>query len=143
LIRCHFPGILTLAFTSSTSVGQKITENGSKTIKKLALELGGKSPLIILDDYDMKKAAQIAVSKVLLNSGQMCSAPTRTLIFKAKHDEFINGVKEVLHEFPVGHPEDEKRFLGRPIISEKQYHKVQGYIEKGISEMDRRPSQLH
>jgi aldehyde dehydrogenase (NAD+) len=127
------PDIDFVSFTGSNGVGQTIIENAAKTIKKLALELGGKSPLIILDDYDMKKAARIAVSKVLLNSGQMCSAPTRTLISKLKHDEFIEAVKEVLLDFPVGNPLDSYTFLG-PVISEKQYNQVQGYIQKGMEE---------
>lgn len=127
------PDIDFVSFTGSGAVGQKITENAAKTIKKVALELGGKSPLIILDDYDIKTAAKIAVSNVLFNSGQVCTAATRTLIPKSKHDEFIEAVKEVLPRYPVGNPQDENSFLG-PLISEKQYNRVQSYIEKGIEE---------
>ncbi|HET7577657.1 MAG TPA: aldehyde dehydrogenase family protein [Bacillales bacterium] len=127
------PDIDFVSFTGSGAVGQKISENAAKTIKKVALELGGKSPLVVLDDYDMKKAAKIAVSKVFFNSGQVCTAGTRTLIPESKHDEFIEAVKEVLPKFPVGDPQDGNTFLG-PLVSEKQYHRVQGYIEKGIEE---------
>lgn len=127
------PDIDFVSFTGSGAVGQKITENAAKTIKKVALELGGKSPLIILDDYDVKKAAKIAVAKVLFNSGQVCTAGTRTLVSKSKHDEFVEAVKEVLPKFPVGDPQDDKTFFG-PLVSEKQYNRVQGYIEKGIEE---------
>lgn len=127
------PDIDLVSFTGSGAVGQKISENAAKTIKKVALELGGKSPLVILDDYDMKKAAKIAVSKVFFNSGQVCTAGTRTLVPESKHDEFIEAVKEVLPKFPVGDPQDGNTFLG-PLVSEKQYHRVQGYIEKGIEE---------
>jgi aldehyde dehydrogenase (NAD+) len=127
------PDIDFVSLTGSQTVGQKIIENAAKTIKKVALELGGKSPLVILDDCDMIKAARIAVSKVLSNSGQMCTAPTRTLIPKSKHDEFIQAVIEVLPEFPVGDPKDANTFLG-PVVSEKQYRSIQGYIEKGIAE---------
>ncbi|MEK3933829.1 aldehyde dehydrogenase family protein [Sporosarcina sp. FSL W7-1349] len=127
------PDIDFVSFTGSGAVGQKISENAAKTIKKVALELGGKSPLIILEDYDMKKAAKIAVSNVVFNSGQVCTAATRTLVPKSKHDEFIEAVKEVLPDFRVGDPQDSKSFLG-PLVSEKQYHRVQGYIEKGLEE---------
>ena len=127
------PDIDFVSFTGSGAVGQKISENAAKTIKRVALELGGKSPLIILDDYDMKKAAKIAVSNVVFNSGQVCTAATRTLIPKSKHDEFIDAVKDVLPNFQVGDPQDPKSFLG-PLVSEKQYNRVQGYIEKGIDE---------
>nr|WP_106784776.1 aldehyde dehydrogenase family protein [Lysinibacillus timonensis] len=127
------PDIDFVSFTGSGAVGQKITENAAKTIKKVALELGGKSPLVILDDYDMKKAAKIAVSNVVFNTGQVCVAATRTLIPKSKHDEFIEAVKEVLSNIPYGDPQDRRNVFG-PLVSERQYHRVQGYIQKGIEE---------
>ncbi len=127
------PDIDFVSFTGSGAVGQKISENAAKTIKKVALELGGKSPLIILDDFDMKKAAKIAIANVVFNSGQVCTAATRTLIPKSKQEEFIEAVKEALPNFPVGDPQDKKSFLG-PLVSEKQYNRVQEYIEKGIEE---------
>lgn len=127
------PDIDFVSFTGSGAVGQKISENAAKTIKKVALELGGKSPLIVLNDYDVKKAAKIAVANVLTNSGQVCATATRTLIPQSKKHEFVNAVKEVLPQFPVGDPNDEKTYLG-PLVSEKQYHRVQEYIKKGQSE---------
>lgn len=127
------PDIDFVSFTGSGLVGQKITENAAKNIKKVALELGGKSPLIILDDVDMKKAAKIAVTNVVLNSGQVCSAATRTLVPKSKINEFTEAVKEVLPNFPFGDPQNTTNFFG-PLVSEKQYNRVQGYIKKGIEE---------
>jgi len=127
------PDIDFVSFTGSGPVGQKITENAAKNIKKVALELGGKSPLIILDDVDMKKAAKIAVTNVVLNSGQVCSAATRTLVPKSKINEFTDAVKEVLPNFPFGDPQNANNFFG-PLVSEKQYNRVQGYIKKGIEE---------
>ncbi|PWA09670.1 aldehyde dehydrogenase family protein [Pueribacillus theae] len=127
------PDIDFVSFTGSGAVGQKVTENAAKTIKKVALELGGKSPMIILDDYDMKKAAKIAVSNVIFNSGQVCTLASRTLVPKSKLDEFVEAVKEILPHYPVGNPQDAKSALG-PLISEKQYKRVQGYIEKGMEE---------
>lgn len=127
------PDIDFVSFTGSGPVGQKITENAAKNIKKVALELGGKSPLIIQDDVDMKKAAKIAVTNVVLNSGQVCSAATRTLVPKSKINEFNEAVKEVLPNFPFGDPQNATNFFG-PLVSEKQYNRVQGYIKKGIEE---------
>lgn len=127
------PDIDFVSFTGSGAVGQKITENAAKTIKKVALELGGKSPLIILDDADMKKAAEIAVSRIVFNSGQVCTAASRTLVPQQKQEEFIDAVKEVLPNFKYGDPRDAGTFFG-PLVSEKQFNRVQGYIKKGIEE---------
>lgn len=127
------PDIDFVSFTGSGAVGQKITENAAKTIKKVALELGGKSPLVILDDYDMVKAAQIAVSNVVFNTGQVCVAATRTLVPRSKHDEFVEAVKAILPNIPYGDPQDKSNIFG-PLVSERQYNRVQGYIQKGLEE---------
>jgi len=127
------PGIDFVSFTGSGGTGQKITENAAKDIKKVSLELGGKSPLVVLEDADVKKAAKTAVSNVLMNSGQVCTAATRTIIPKSMHESFIEAVKEVLPQYPVGDPYGEGNFLG-PLVAEKQYDRVQSYIEKGIEE---------
>ncbi len=127
------PDIDFVSFTGSGAVGQKISENAAKTIKKVALELGGKSPLVILDDFDMKKAAQIAISNVVFNSGQVCVAATRTLVPISKHDEFIEAVQEIMAHIPYGNPQDKRNIFG-PLVSERQYHRVQGYIQQGIEE---------
>lgn len=96
------PDIDFVSFTGSGEVGQKIMENAASTIKKVSLELGGKSPLIVLDDADIKGAAKTAVALVAGNTGQVCTAATRTLIPKGMHDEFVEAVKEVIENFPVG-----------------------------------------
>lgn len=127
------PDIDFVSFTGSGKTGQKITENAAKTIKKVALELGGKSPMIILDDYDIKKAAKLAVSNVIFNTGQVCTLASRTIIPASKKDEFIKAVKEVLADIKVGPPENETSKLG-PLISQDQFDRVQGYIQKGIDE---------
>ena len=127
------PDIDFVSFTGSGLTGQKITENAAKTIKKVALELGGKSPMIILDDYDMKEAARLAVSNVIFNSGQVCTLASRTIIPASKEDEFIRAVQEILDEIEVGPPEDKASALG-PLISKDQFDRVQGYIQKGIDE---------
>ncbi len=127
------PDIDFVSFTGSGLTGQKITENAAKTIKKVALELGGKSPMIILDDYDIKKAAKLAVSNVIFNTGQVCTLASRTIVPAAKKDAFIKAVKEILADIKVGPPEKETSKLG-PLISQDQFDRVQGYIQKGIDE---------
>lgn len=127
------PDIDFVSFTGSGLTGQKITENAAKTIKKVALELGGKSPMIVLDDFDIKEAAKRAVSNVIFNSGQVCTLASRTIIPASKKEEFINAVKETIANFEVGSPENERSALG-PLISKDQFDRVQGYIQKGIDE---------
>jgi len=127
------PDIDVVSFTGSGKTGQKITENAAKTIKKVALELGGKSPMIILDDYDIKKAARLAVSNVIFNTGQVCTLASRTIIPASKKDAFVKAVKEVLTDIKVGPPENETSRLG-PLISQDQFDRVQNYIQKGIDE---------
>ncbi|QQK76892.1 aldehyde dehydrogenase family protein [Salicibibacter cibarius] len=126
------PDIDFVSFTGSGAVGQKVSENAAKTIKKVALELGGKSPMVILDDADPKKAAKAAVTNLVMNTGQACNAATRTLVPNAMHDEFIEAVKEVLPGYPVGDPHG-PNMVG-PLAAEKQWDRVQGYIDKGVEE---------
>src|SRR5690625_417429 len=127
------PDIDFVSFTGSGATGKKITKNAIETIKKTALELGGKSPMIILDDADIDEAAKRAVSNVNFNSGQVCTLASRTIIPESKKDEFINSVKEKIANYKVGSPEDEESALG-PVISKDQYDRVQSYIQKGIDE---------
>src|SRR5690625_3273590 len=127
------PDIDLISFTGSGVTGQKITENAAKTVKKVALELGGKSPMIVLDDMDMKEAAKKAVSNVMFNSGQVCTLASRTLIPHSKKKEFIKAVEEEIASMEVGPPESENSALG-PLISEQQLDRVESYIQKGIDE---------
>lgn len=124
------PDIDFVSFTGSVGTGQKIMENASKTIKNFALELGGKSPLVVLEDADIEKAAKGAVNHIAMNTGQVCSAATRVIVPASIKQEFEEAVKNVMPKFPVGDPR-EKSFIG-PLISKKQWDTVQSYIEKGI-----------
>lgn len=126
------PDIDFVSFTGSGAVGQKVMENAAKTIKKVALELGGKSPLIVLEDADIEKAAKIAVSNISMNTGQVCTAATRIIVPHAIKEKFEEAVKKTLPNFPVGDPQKEY-FVG-PLVSKKQWDTVQGYIEKGMKE---------
>ncbi|MGE7121557.1 aldehyde dehydrogenase family protein [Peribacillus sp. NPDC046944] len=127
------PGIDFVSFTGSGPVGTKIMENAAQDIKKVSLELGGKSPLVILKDANVKDAARTAILNVAMNTGQVCTAATRTIIPKSMHDEFIEAVKEALPDFPVGDPQDKNTFMG-PQVSKEQWETVQSYINKGTEE---------
>lgn len=126
------PDIDFVSFTGSGAVGQKVMENGAKTIKKVALELGGKSPMIVLEDADIKQAAKAIVTNISMNTGQVCTAATRIIIPKGIKKQLETAVKETLAEFPVGDPQQDN--VSGPLVSEKQWNTVQGYIQKGIDE---------
>ncbi|MGP4060817.1 aldehyde dehydrogenase family protein [Halobacillus sp. H74] len=126
------PDIDFVSFTGSGAVGQKIMENASETIKNFALELGGKSPLVVLDDADVEQAARTAVGHIATNTGQVCSAATRVLVPSSMKESFEKAVKNVLPEFPVGNPREDNRT--GPLVAKKQWDTVQSYIEKGQEE---------
>ncbi|RKL65176.1 aldehyde dehydrogenase family protein [Salipaludibacillus neizhouensis] len=122
-----------VSFTGSGSVGEKIMQNAAQTIKKVALELGGKSPLIVLDDANVEEAAKSAVSHMMTNTGQVCSAATRILVPTSLKVQFEEAVQKVLPSFPVGDPR-KKGIATGPLVSEDQWETVQSYIEKGEKE---------
>jgi betaine-aldehyde dehydrogenase len=122
-----------LSFTGSTRAGRRVSELAAQTVKRVALELGGKSANIILDDADFEKAVRSGVSNCYFNSGQTCSAHTRMLVPKEKHDEAVRIAKEVAEGFTVGDPRQGKAKLG-PLVSETQRERVRGYINSGIEE---------
>lgn len=127
------PDVRMMSFTGSGRTGSKIMEKASKDFKKVSLELGGKSPYIILDDADVDEAAKAAVGKVVNNTGQVCTAGTRTLIPEAMKDEFLQKAKAHMEQVKVGDPQQKDTEMG-PIINEKQYNQVQDYIQKGLDE---------
>ncbi|MYL44934.1 aldehyde dehydrogenase family protein [Virgibacillus halodenitrificans] len=127
------PDIDFVSFTGSVGVGQKTMENGAKNIKKIALELGGKSPLIVLNDTDPEYAANTAVTHMLTNTGQVCTAATRIIVAKEMKSDFEKALLRVLPNYKVGDPQDEDTFTG-PLVAEKIWDRVQEYIQKGIDE---------
>lgn len=127
------PDVEFISFTGSGKTGKHITKNAADTVKKVALELGGKSPLIVLDDFDIEIAVKISVANVMFNCGQVCSLASRTLVPKDKVEQFTQLAKERLRRYPVGDPNDPNSALG-PLISEAQYKRVQHYIKLGIEE---------
>jgi aldehyde dehydrogenase (NAD+) len=127
------PEVDMISFTGSTRAGKRVSELASQTVKRVALELGGKSANIILDDADLEKAVRGGVSNCYLNSGQTCSAHTRMLVPKNRHDEAVRIAKETAESFTVGDPREGKAKLG-PLVSEVQRDRVRSYIKKGIDE---------
>ena len=129
----RYPDVAKISFTGSAAVGQSIMRDGAATMKRVTLELGGKSPNILLDDADLSKAIPTALGIAFLNSGQACVAGTRLLVPKKRLDEVKRALVDTMPAFPVGDPADPKTAVG-PMVSQKQYERVQSYIRKGIKE---------
>ena len=127
------PGVDMVSFTGSTAAGRRVSEVASKTIKRVALELGGKSPNVILDDADLDKAVGDGVAKCFLNSGQTCSALTRMLVPRERLEEAERIAAQAAQASRPGDPFDPSTRLG-PLVSETQRERVRGYIEKGVEE---------
>ncbi|MBA1354813.1 MULTISPECIES: aldehyde dehydrogenase family protein [Staphylococcus] len=127
------PKVRMMSFTGSGPTGASIMKKAAEDFKKVSLELGGKSPYIILDDADIDGAASAATGKVVNNTGQVCTAGTRTLVPASIKEEFLTAVKEKFSQVKVGNPREEGTQVG-PIISKKQFDQVQSYIDKGVEE---------
>ncbi len=127
------PQVDMISFTGSTRAGKRISEVAAQTVKRVALELGGKSASIILDDADLATAVKATVSGCYLNSGQTCTALTRMLVPESKYDEAAKIAAEVANGFTLGDPLSESTRLG-PLTSSAQLERVRGYIKKGIEE---------
>ncbi len=127
------PGVDKVAFTGETATGAKILKAAADGIKKVSLELGGKSPNIIFDDADMEKAAAAAVGGAFGNSGQVCTARTRLFLQHDEYDNFMNLLIDQTEGFTVGNPLDDGTLMG-PVISDAQWERVNSYVEIGKSE---------
>jgi acyl-CoA reductase-like NAD-dependent aldehyde dehydrogenase len=127
------PGIDMISFTGSTAAGRRVSEVASGTIKRVALELGGKSPNVILDDAPLQDAITDGVSKCYLNSGQTCSALTRMLVPRERLGEAEQIAAAVAAHFAPGDPFDPETTLG-PLVSDAQRERVRSYIRKGQEE---------
>ena len=122
-----------IAFTGSTAVGKLIMREAADTLKKVSLELGGKSPNIVLDDADLDAAARGAFAAIFYNNGQCCTAGSRLLVHESVQDALLEKIAERAGKMQPGDPLDPKTRMG-PVISEEQLERVLGYIEKGRSE---------
>ncbi len=127
------PGIDMMSFTGSTRAGVAVAKASADTVKRVAQELGGKSPNIVLDDADLSKAVARGVMHMMQNTGQSCNAPSRMFVPKAKHDEAAQIAKATAEKVKVGDPFADGTTMG-PVVSETQYNKIQGLIQKGIDE---------
>jgi len=127
------PDVDMVSFTGSTRAGRRVSEVASATVKRVALELGGKSPNVILDDADLQQAVVDGIAKCYLNSGQTCSALTRMLVPRAQLEAAEQIAKATAEAWVVGDPFAEGSNLG-PLVSDTQRERVRGYIEKGQAE---------
>ncbi len=124
------PGVDAISFTGSTEVGRIIMREAAGTLKKVSLELGGKSPNIVFADADMRGAVKGASMGVFYGKGEVCAAGSRILVESAVHDEFVDGLKGLAAKATVGDPMAPTTRLGA-IVSEEQLDRVMGYIESG------------
>ena len=127
------PDIDMVSFTGSTRAGIQVSKAAADTIKKVSLELGGKSANIVLPDADLAAAAKGAITQCFLNTGQSCNAPTRLLVQDDQHDELVELLKEQVAKVSTGDPADKSTVLG-PVVSKTQFDKVQALIQAGIDE---------
>jgi acyl-CoA reductase-like NAD-dependent aldehyde dehydrogenase len=126
-------GVDMIAFTGSCETGKAIMALASHNVKRLQLELGGKNPVIILDDADVSTAVSAMMMFQFANSGQICAAPGRFFVHEKVYDEFLEKVTAAAKKMVVGAPTDEKTQMG-PLVSAEHRDKVEGYIKSGIDE---------
>ncbi|MGW1392866.1 aldehyde dehydrogenase family protein [Streptomyces nigra] len=122
------PGVAKIVFTGSTAVGKQILAKGSAQLKRVTLELGGKSPNIVFADADLEAAAAAAPLSFLDNSGQDCCARTRILVQRSVHDRFLELLAPAIEAVTVGDPADERTQMG-PLISRAQLDRVRSYVD--------------
>ena len=122
-----------VSFTGSTRAGIQVAKTAADTVKRVAQELGGKSPNIILEDADLEAAVRAGVESCFANSGQSCDAPTRMLVPRGRMDEALEIAAKVAESTPVGDPRAQGTVLG-PVVSALQFNKIQGLIGIGIDE---------
>ena len=127
------PDVAKISFTGSTAVGRAILRSGADTLKRVTLELGGKSPTIVLDDADLATVMPLVVSAGFMNSGQACIAGTRILVPASRLAECEAAIVEQVRATPSGDPRDPATAIG-PMVSARQWQRVQGYIRRGIEE---------
>src|SRR6201997_5296230 len=127
------PEVAKISFTGSVAVGEQIMRDGAATMKRVTLELGGKSPTILLDDAALDKAIPTALVLAFLTSGQPCAAGTRLLVPKSRLDEVKRAIRDEMRNYTVGDPADPNIMVG-PMVSQKQYERIESYIRKGIEE---------
>jgi aldehyde dehydrogenase (NAD+) len=126
------PEVDVVSFTGSVGAGARVAELAARSIKRVTLELGGKSANVILDDADLATAVKVGVANAFLNAGQTCTAWTRMLVPATRHEEALELAKDFAEGFTPGDPLDPKTKLG-PLVSAKQRDRVWTFIEQGIA----------
>jgi len=129
----NHPDVDKISFTGSTEVGKQLVQSAAGNLKRLSLELGGKSPVFVFDDADMDIAIPRAAAAIFSNSGQICYAGSRLYIQKASYDRVVSGIADIAKKMRAGDSFDRKTELG-PLISDRQRRTVMEYIENGIAE---------
>ena len=127
------PDVDMVSFTGSTRAGKRVSELASGTVKRIALELGGKSPNVILEDADLERAVPAGVGACFLNSGQTCSALTRMIVPRSRLAEVEDLAVQAAETFTPGDPFADGSRIG-PLVSATQRERVRGYIQKGLDE---------
>ncbi|MEV5538689.1 aldehyde dehydrogenase family protein [Saccharopolyspora shandongensis] len=127
------PGVDMVSFTGSTRAGRRVSEVAARTVKRVALELGGKSANVVLDDADLAKAVKLGVAGCFPNGGQSCNALSRMLVPESRLAEAVELAVAASAKYTVGDPTDESTRIG-PMVSEAQRDRVVDYIRKGIEE---------
>jgi aldehyde dehydrogenase (NAD+) len=127
------PGVDKVAFTGSTEVGKGIMREAAGSLKRVSLELGGKSPNIVLADADLEAALRGALTGIFYNKGEVCAAGSRLLVEQRVHDEFVGKLVERVKGLKVGDPMDKATRMG-PVVSAQQLETVLGYVEAGRRE---------
>jgi aldehyde dehydrogenase (NAD+) len=127
------PDVDMMSFTGSTRAGVLVAQAAAPTVKRVAQELGGKSANIVLDDADLGKAVKSGVMQMMTNTGQSCNAPSRMFVPRAKQDEAAAIARATAEKVKIGDPFAEGVTMG-PVVSEAQFNKIQGLIQKGIDE---------
>ncbi|HDR2863792.1 TPA: aldehyde dehydrogenase family protein [Enterobacter asburiae] len=127
------PDVAKISFTGSTHTGKAILRNAAESFKRVTLELGGKSPTIMLDDVDLVQAVPLVIQAGFMNSGQACVAGTRILVPQSRKAEMEQALAQAVAAVRSGDPRDSATEVG-PMVSEKQWQRVQGYIRKGTEE---------
>ncbi|MGZ5661545.1 MAG: aldehyde dehydrogenase family protein, partial [Usitatibacter sp.] len=129
------PGVDKIAFTGSTAVGRMIGERAGRALKRVTLELGGKSPNVILPDADMEAAIRGSYTGIYFNSGQACNAASRLFVQKDQFDDVMSALADAAKSTKVGPGLDPDTFVG-PLVSAEQHERVSGYIDAGKAEAE-------
>ena len=130
------PRVDKISFTGSSDVGRRLMELGARTFKRVAVEGGGKAPVIVFPDANLEKAMDAVAVGIFLYAGQSCTAGSRLLLHRSIHDSFLDGLIERANALRVGSPLDEDTQLG-PMVSERQLDRVLGYVDRGRREQAR------